>query len=463
MKHARDEELGRALRKLEVPAHAPGFARAVEEALERATAEERRRAGASSRPQGRRPRFRLWWLAPVPLAAAILLVVWVIGGFGSKELPLQPQVASAAEVEARMVAALAGVRTLRGEMVVVSAEDLAADGAMLPAAGMRWSFAVTSNGDFRLSGLSRKEEVAYLAAAGTEQTLWDGDDGRPVAAEGKGLAIGPPDPGPSNWVLSRRLGSVVRALLAEDNQSVVETTYEGRPAWVLDTPVQANRLSTTSGDFLSVTIDQATGFPVKVTETRSGSLIEEVRLEKLEFNPELTAQDFRLTFPEGVQVGGYDAGFRRVTLDGVKDVVGYEPLLPGSVPDGFKLAEIAVAQVSQGTGKEGMNPESKAVVSMAYRRGLDLLIITTRLVGGDPGRWTDPLASGEGFVDEPEPIELRSGALAGAQAQLQIDPRTVPHVWILGEELVVTISGDLSRDELRAVAESLTPRGGTGL
>ncbi len=66
-------------------------------------------------------------------------------------------------------------------------------------------------------------------------------------------------------------------------------------------------------------------------------------------------------------------------------------------------------------------------------------------------------------MDEPEPIELRSGALAGAQAQLQIDPRTVPHVWILGEELVVTISGDLSRDELRAVAESLAPRGGTGL
>lgn len=36
-----------------------------------------------------------------------------------------------------------------------------------------------------------------------------------------------------------------------------------------------------------------------------------------------------------------------------------------------------------------------------------------------------------------------------------IAPRTVPHVWALTDELVVTISGDLSRVELIRVAESL--------
>ena len=479
MNRFRDEELGRALRALDVPEHGRGFAQAVEKALEadegafRHEAAERDHRSERPRPRpagpsaAHRERHRwLWWMAPVPLAAAILLVVWIAGGFSPKTGPLQPQMATAAEVEARMVAALAGVRSLRGEMVVVSPEDvgpdheIGAEGAVPPEAGMRWSFALTAAGDFRLSGLTRAEEVAYLAAAGTEQVLSGGTVGEQVvAAEGRGLAVGPPDPGPSNWVLSRRLGSVVRALLAESNQSVVETVYEGRPAWLLETPVQANRLSTTSGDHLAVTVDQATGFPVRIRETRQGIFMGEMRLEGLEFNTELTAADFRLAFPEGVEVGGYDAGFRRVTLDAVAGEVGYQPLVPRTLPEGFEPAEIAVAGSSQGTGKEGMNPESRGVVSMAFRRGLDLVIITSRLVGDDPSLWSDPLAGGEGFIDDPETVELTTGALAGARAELQIDPRAVPHMWILGEELVVTISGDLSKEELLVVAGSLQPRG----
>lgn len=38
-----------------------------------------------------------------------------------------------------------------------------------------------------------------------------------------------------------------------------------------------------------------------------------------------------------------------------------------------------------------------------------------------------------------------------------VDPLASPHVWALTEDLVVTVSGDLTRGELLEVAESLQP------
>jgi hypothetical protein len=69
--------------------------------------------------------------------------------------------------------------------------------------------------------------------------------------------------------------------------------------------------------------------------------------------------------------------------------------------------------------------------------------------------WSDPLASGEGFVDTPETVMLTSGAFAGSTAEVLIDPRAVPHLWAMNDALVMTVSGDLTRSELLAVAESL--------
>jgi hypothetical protein len=69
--------------------------------------------------------------------------------------------------------------------------------------------------------------------------------------------------------------------------------------------------------------------------------------------------------------------------------------------------------------------------------------------------WSDPLATGEGFVDEPERITLSDGALAGVEADLLIVPRNIPHIWALTNELVVTVSGDLNRTQLISVTESL--------
>ena len=55
-------------------------------------------------------------------------------------------------------------------------------------------------------------------------------------------------------------------------------------------------------------------------------------------------------------------------------------------------------------------------------------------------------------------MTFTAGALGGHDGELVIDPLTSPHVWALTEDLVVTVSGDLTHDELLEVAESLEPR-----
>src|SRR5207248_9460239 len=54
---------------------------------------------------------------------------------------------------------------------------------------------------------------------------------------------------------------------------------------------------------------------------------------------------------------------------------------------------------------------------------------------------------------------LHGGALDGLAAQVVVGPRAVPHLWAQTDKLVVTVSGDLTRDELIAVAEALAPAG----
>ena len=103
-----------------------------------------------------------------------------------------------------------------------------------------------------------------------------------------------------------------------------------------------------------------------------------------------------------------------------------------------------------------MNPVAPDVVSMVYRRGFDRIVLTTRVA--TDGDWSDPLATGEGFVDRPERIRLQRGALSGVEANLLIVPLALPHIWALTDDLVVTVAGDLNRAQLLRVSESLEAR-----
>jgi len=426
-------------------------------------AEERRTRQADERRHRHARRKRIRWTARTAfVAAAAGLAALALGlprgGDG-------PEIATAAEIKAKVAAALSSARSVGGELVVHGASYRNAYGWER----RRWTFALTASGDFRFTHDGGTSDLAYDASKGVERSLgtFSGDYTK-RARERTGIAPGPPDHGPADYFLQRDFGAVVRALLAASDPQVTETTYEGRAAWKLDIAATPNAIvPELSGDHFEITVDKETGFPLRVVETKGGKFLDEIRIEDMEIDSKLTASDFTIRFPPGAKVDRTDNGFRRVRLDQVAGVVGYAPLMPGDVPRGYELTEIAVAKKGYPTGAEGGNPWSMNVVSLAYRRGLDRFIVTTRLsrvpVPGEPERtleelWGDPLATGEGYRDKPERVRLAGGALAGVEAELLIVPRNTPHIWALTDKLVVTIAGDLSRAELIAVAESLERR-----
>ena len=460
----RDDRVGAELRGLDVPDHGPEFFAHLEERL------------AQEPPAGRRRRPPTMLLGGA--AAAVLLAVVaasvVLTGDGSTPLrpsPSDTRLISASEVRSRVSTALSSLRSLSGEVAIECA--IPVGDCLPPDAGgrstLRWSFVTTAAGDERVTGIGRQDDVAYSAARREQRVL---TDSRPAAQVVTNLPPGPPDQAARPSVLRRNVASVVRAFLTTTGEvPVTEVIEQGRPAWRLVTPVGPNKLAGpgNSGDQLEVIVDQDTGFPLRVTETLTGRFLHEVRLSNLIVDGPVDPGSFTIEFPAGAQPFRQDAGFRAVPLSQVRAAVGYQPVLPAveSLPPGFQLADVTVATSAQGTGSEGANPQSRNVVSVAYRRGFDRIVVTTRSTGtarrctatSTATCWADPLASGEGFRDEPERFTVAAGALAGAQAELVLSARGVPHVWTIDNRLVVTVAGDATGEELRRIAESFAPAG----
>ncbi|MEM7285522.1 MAG: hypothetical protein AAF480_04150 [Actinomycetota bacterium] len=154
----------------------------------------------------------------------------------------------------------------------------------------------------------------------------------------------------------------------------------------------------------------------------------------------------------------YDQGFQRTTLDQVEGLVGYTPIVPNTVPEGYAVDAVAVApgQSENFTGAEGSNPPSVDVVHIRYRNGWRTFTTTTRRVGDQPQFWIDPF-SGEGQFYELLDAEVTGAYFTGQIAELSTAPETVPHLWVRGGDLVFTVTGPLRDFELGDIVNSLEP------
>jgi hypothetical protein len=468
----RDERLGAALLRLDVPDHGPDFSPRL---LARLEEEAARHPGSPGRPH--RPRWTNPYLLTAVAAAVAVIVLATSTVFtGDRIRPpggVEPELITASVVRSRVAGALASLVTLRGEIALEC--EISFGTCNPPDAGgrttLRWAFVTTAAGDERVTGLDATDDTAYDSATGTQRQLDDFGNG-PQGVETTNVGAGLPDAF-GRSPLRRELGSVVRAFVSDTSDvPVTDAVEQGRDVWLLVTPVVPNKLAGPgrSGDRLEVAVDRQSGFPLRITETFEGRFLHEIRLSGLVVDQPVDPATFELEFPSEAEVFRQDAGFRRVTLDGAAAVVGYRPVLPTDVPAGFELAEVTAATQGRATGVEGMNPAADGVVSVAYRRGFDRIVVSTRRTGGiltcaeqvpesiATACWADPVASGEGFRDEPQPFVVGAGALAGADAELIVSPRGTPHVWTIDDRLVVTVAGDASAAELRRVAESFAPR-----
>jgi hypothetical protein len=498
----RDTELGEQLRRLEVPEHGPDFFATLEEELKEeleveVEAESRRAArgsddlpsgrrvshqGAASRADaGRRParqRRRSWlryaWI-PIPVALAILLLLWAFAGPLGID-PFEPQPASAAEIVRKATEAVANLEALRATFTSIASPDAASiyiDPVDAATMTEPFTFIATAEGDYRLWKGSGGPGQAGSAGAGQADKVWDiaydNETGvhRSMIRGYQGLvqldaweAWGY-EPGHfPNWFGD--LNAAVRALREspEAGVEVTEGTYEGQPVWILSSPLTPSLITNSGFDHVEVTVLQESGLMVRAAYLEEGELALQYSLSDLEINPQLPAGIFTLEFPAGVEWESYDNGFRSIDVAAPAEaqaVVGYVPVLPARVPEGFVLADMSTAEMGSPSGTEAGNPATPGMVTAVYRRGFDQLVVSTRTVGDDPSLWSDPLSSGEGYIDNPEKVTLAAGAFAGSGAELVINIRTPPHLWAMNDTLVVTVSGDLTRDELLAVAESLAP------
>lgn len=437
----RDEELGRALRSLPGPPHGEGF----EDRLHALLEDEAARQHQEGQSLFRKPRLLPALAGAVALAAAIVLVIALVPG-GGPNRPIGPEPAQAAQVVDRARAALARAQSLRAVLVVRERLN-----EQEPATTERLRVAMTARGDLRVLGSQQDGNFYYSSRDAREVQL------KLPYAPGSFVTEGVAPGAPDGLIGDRRLGlqqaAVTRALAAARSGDVREEQVGGRAAYVLRAAIPVNKLGF-SGNRLVVVVDRESGFPLSVREELDGELVRGFELEDLELDPQLSARQFAPRFPATATV--VDAGFSGVAFDQAQATVGYAPLAPGSLPRGYERAETRVAASTPGpTGNEGMNPPSQDVVSTAYRSGLDRIIVSTRRTGDDPQAWQDPIASGEGNLVEPERVRLDAGALRGATANVVIDPRVEPHLYVVTDELVVTITGPLTREELLAAANSL--------
>ena len=443
----RDERLGAALRERRAPEPRPGFW----EELEARLTEE---ANAARPPDRRRflppSRARRWAVAAtVAAAVAAAAVIGVPRGGG-------PQPAAAAELKARVQAAIA---TLEDARIWGTWRDR--QHGTVP-----FQLVLTSDGDvfFHQKGsrgvsgadAARTTTIAYDADRGVQGVVLPGAEGTPpVYLERRGVAPGPPDYDLLREIpVRQQLGAVIRTLLAANDPTVSETTWRGRRAWQAVIPIQPSRPTYPDDiDRLTVIVDWETGLPVRILGTRQGRFVERTDVRRLAVNEGVRDDEFRLRPPQGAEIERRFDGFRRVTLAEAGAIAGYEPLVPRWLPDGYELAEVAAAD--RGNNDLG-DRWTRGVISLSYRRGLDQLVVTTRRAGGHPSRWSDPLDLG--LEEGRQPLELAGGALAGSHGELVLEPRELPHLWAVGEGRLLTVAGPLSRDHLLRVAESLEAR-----
>ena len=414
MTEIHDRELGAALRELDVPEHGPNF-----------DSELRERLGP------RRSRRRTWTLAVAAALAAASVIALA--------LPRGSDVASAAEVRDAISEALGSAHTISG--VFVNREQ--AGGAV-----NRWRFEFRSSGSFRISGLGKNNPTVLEYDPGLNTEAYS-DAGLFVWRVG--LAPGWPDAAPAGWVIRRDLGSVVAALSADPDAKIEEIDFGGSPAWTLRTPTG------NPGEEREITVDRGTGIPVRDRRLRDGRFAGEWRIERLQIDAGRN-ETFRLQPRKGQQQTRFDMGFERMSIERAETVVGYEPLLPTWLPPGFELGDVGVARTSRPTGDEQhQNPESRNVVSLRYQRGLDQIVVTTRLTGPDPSLWGDPVIGSSVHARTPVRLRFVKGALR--DAVLVIDPNSVPHIWAIAGPLVVTIAGNVDGEELERIAASLRATG----
>jgi len=438
--------MGRALESIPLPELRDGYYSELVGRLEQARP-------ASPQPLRRARVFR-FGMAAAGAAAAVTVIVLLFGVPGVHDSG--PQVSLAAQVLSKMTSSFGTVRTLTADDVGVDYQN---GGSPVTT---RSRILLAANGDGRADDKHGTWATIRNTALGSLWSL-ERTGGRLVVRQvSTGLPAGSvfSNPGDSaSFFMGAGYGTALRALLAADQKGmdVRTSTLDGRPTWTVTFAEHA-----TKDEEIRLIVDQQTGLVFGSSWRENGRLLWEHHVENARINEPLDPALFRppassQSDPGGATPTRQDHGFKRVSLEGVRGVVGYVPLVPAQVPEGFVLADVtASAKSAGGQGQPGRLP----LVSMVYRRGLGSFTVAVM----PPGDYGLNDFAGGAFTggDLSQSVTLKGGAMSGSRADVFIGLWAgVAQVYVHSGDvpLDVVIRGELTREELLAVAESLETYG----
>ncbi len=470
----RDPVLSALLRaNVDAPPLRPGFHDELEARLQSATA-----AAVTTVPARRRRVRPLRLLAAASVAAAAAIFAFAVlpalrGG----------DTATAGDVLAAMTAASGGAQTVR--LHVVSTTAVTGTGADAPEhrstekADLTLSIAGDSLALLESASSWKDSDGVWRSVTSSHTTGYDQNlhESRAFATAGtakKGMTIRRPT-WQSEWIAVgdnaetySSLSANLRAAIAETDPSlpVEETTYLGRPAWhgVFTVSERWGMEETPMVFRWDATVDEATGLLVAASctiEAKGEPLPwdQDLRVTSLELDPALEPDWQRPTAP-GDKTTIVDDGTRFGTPEEVATLSWPTlPLIPQWAPAGYRLTDVA----SAGTGaarvvrrnetvvvKRVKEPLGSPTVLVRFRRGFGSFIVQI-----------SPKTLGETVSGKPDVI-LSAGYLKGQPAVFGDDASDGTQIGISAPTLItysdrseVIITGDLTRDELVKVAESM--------
>jgi hypothetical protein len=451
------------------------------------------------------------------VAAAAIVAVSLIGLPGGEKAGLGPQTA-AAQLLSRIIYAMSQAHTLTG-VVTQSKYDAAGDlvGTRSGPFAMRddgsWRLRLDGviEGEMyggEVNGVPlRRYAMGYDA---TRHTAWafSSDPDMPrsdwtggIVPNSDARTLG------GDRLLISGFAAGARAALAEGGAdlAVTETTYKGRPAWkavvpavipaspaqspvaAAASPATATTPATASTDspqpatpepaaspaashpFAEVVVDQETGLPVRVTQWDDGTRTV-LELDDLRLDAALPDDAFAPAIPKDVKVHAVDAsdsGLRFTSLEEARDLVKIPVPAPDPAPDGFQPGVVIVrGGLAPGDDVDPADPywvEQPYWVTQEWHRGLDKFRIDVTAMPGSNDEIDDAIRAGFAGAPASRFTTLRGGFFDGKTAVTALGPSpeyqsmgdSGPGLAVAADGIMLTISGDLTRQEMLDVAESL--------
>jgi hypothetical protein len=289
----------------------------------------------------------------------------------------------------------------------------------------------------------------------------------------------------------QRLRAYLRQLLAGEAPDMREVIVDGRPAWELTT-VEAKAGGADFGEApaqpVIITIDRETRMPLRYRWRAEPGLWQELRFTDYRLDGDVDDDVFDLEIPDDAAridldqrpdwlLGRrfHDVDFSDAAL--MREKIGPTPGLPAWRPQGFALSSATwTAFDADGNEQALADGTTVATLSLAYRRGIDALYVSaepnsnhTEMMGSKPegGTWhrwrvslDDPFRKAWGrsltyLRRHTTRVRLHGGAFDGCVAHVVLDPSVLSHLYVRNGAYTATVSGDLTEEEMVAVAESL--------